>query len=875
MKLPALWIVAAFAAGIALAGLQPPISLLQPKVWLALAGAALLAGFGLQLRSRSSSAWVLAIVAWTFLGAAAARLEPLPMPANHVINMVAQHRVDTSEALRWCGRLRQDPVHLPWGRGYELELEKVEVGGEGIPVAGGLRVSYFRIPEAPEALPVLRAGDRVEALVRARVPRNFGNPGALDARGFLARENIHLTGSLRSAELLRKLGELPPTLGHRLARARGLLLERLETLFAAAPGRAAVLRAMLLGDRSFIDHERAEAFQKSAAYHVLVIAGLHVAALAGFVLWAGRRLRFSPLASTVLTLAALAGYVAIVEDRPPILRAALMGAIYLCARLMVRRVELLNTAAAAALLILVARPSALTDPSFQLSFLAVGTIGALAVPWIDRSSEPYRRALDHLSDSTRDGAHPPRAAQFRLDARAAAGWLGRRLPSRLAARAAPLVTVPCAGALRLWEIFVLSFVLQIGMLPLLALYFHRVSLAGPLANIPAVLLTGLIVPIGFLTLGASLVWQALAGALAKVLGALVAALVASVEWFTRWGWTSYRIPGPPTLLLAAFFAAMVLMALALRSARRRWLLPAGGLLATFSTAIAIYPFAPNLERGRLEVTVLDVGQGDSLFVAFPGGRTMLIDAGGALGVTRIGGGARTGVDVGEQVVSQYLWYRGLKRLDVVALTHAHQDHLGGLGAVLENFRVRELWVGRDVASPAFQALLEHARTRGVRVVHRLRGATFTWEGVAGRVLWPDTSDEVSSAKNNDSMVLRLEHGRLALLLPGDIEGSVERELLADGDPLAADFLKVAHHGSKTSTSAKWLAQVAPRTAAISVGENNTFGHPNPDVLERLRAAGVRVLRTDRDGAIAALSDAQALRIRCFAQSDCAESGKFP
>jgi len=874
MKLPALWIVAAFAAGIALAGLQPAMPLLQPKVWLAFAGAALLAGFGLLLRSRSSSAWVLAIIAWTFLGAAAARLEPRPMPANHVIIMVAQHRVDTSEALRWRGRLRQDPVRLPWGRRYELDLEEVEVAGEGIPVAGGLRVSYFRSPEAPEALPVLRAGDRVEALVRARVPHNFGNPGAFDARGFLVRENIHLTGSLRSAELLHKLDEPPPALAHRMARARGRLLERLDALFAAAPGRAAVLRAMLLGDRSFIDHERAEAFQKSAAYHVLVIAGLHVAALAGFALWAGRRLRFSPLASTVLTLAVLAGYVAIVEDRPPILRAALMGAIYLCARLLVRRVELLNTAAAAALLILVSRPSALADPSFQLSFLAVGTIGALAVPWIDRSSEPYRRALDHLSDSTRDGAHAPRAAQFRLDARAAAGWLGRRLPGRLAARAAPLVTVPCAGAFRLWEIFVLSFVLQIGMLPLLALYFHRVSLAGPLANIPAVLLTGVIVPIGFLTLGASMVWQALAGALAEVLGALVAALVASVEWFTRWAWASYRIPGPPALLLAAFFAAMVLMALALRSARGRWLLPAGVLLATFSTAIAIYPFAPNLERGRLEVTVLDVGQGDSLFVAFPGGRTMLIDAGGALGVPR-SSGARTGVDVGEQVVSQYLWYRGLKQLDVVALTHAHQDHLGGLGAVIENFRVRELWVGRDVASPAFQALLEHARARGVCVVHRLRGTTFTWEGVAGRVLWPDTSDEVPSAKNNDSMVLRLEHGSLALLLPGDIEGPVERELLADGDPLAADFLKVAHHGSKTSTSAKWLAQVAPRTAAISVGENNTFGHPNSDVLERLRAAGVRVLRTDRDGAITALSDAQALRIRCFAQSECAEVEKFP
>ena len=212
----------------------------------------------------------------------------------------------------------------------------------------------------------------------------------------------------------------------------------------------------------------------------------------------------------------------------------------------------------------------------------------------------------------------------------------------------------------------------------------------------------------------------------------------------------------------------------------------------------------------------------------------------------------------------YLWSRGLKRLDVVALTHAHQDHLGGLDAVLENFRVRELWVGHEVASPAYRALLERAQARGVRIVHWIRGETFTWDGVAGHVLWPDTSDEVQSPKNNDSLVLRLEHGRVNLLLPGDIERTVEHGLVTAGQPLTADFLKIAHHGSKTSTSEELLSSTAPHLAAISVGETNPFGHPSAEVLERLHAAGVRVLRTDRDGAITVLSDGQTLRTRCFA-----------
>ena len=873
MKLPVLWIVSALAAGILLAGPGPAMPSMRPMVWLALAVAALLVSLVFLLRRSTPMAWVLGLLSWVFLGALAARLEQVAIPLNHVSVLLGAGRLDTSEALRYRGRLREDPIQIPGGLRCDVDLEEVEVGGAPIDVSGGLRLNYFRSETAateqePELLPILRAGDRVEALLRARAPRNYGNPGAFDTRTYLARQNIHLTGSLRSAALLTKVGEPPPSLAHRVARVRGRLLAQMDALFAAAPDRAAVLRAMLLGDRTFIDHQRALAFQKSAAYHVLVIAGLHVGALTGFVLWAGKRLRLSLIARTAVTLMALAAYVAVVEDRPPILRAALMATTLLCGWLFYRKIELLNTLAVAALVLLAARPSALADPSFLLSFLTIGTIGALAVPWIDRSSAPYLHALEHLGDGTRDTGHPPRAMQFRLDARAAAQWLAQRLPGRLAARASSFVILPCRGALRLWEVFLLSATIQLGMLPLLAYYFHRVSLTGPLANIPAVALTGLIVPLGFVTLGASLLWAPLGSALARPLGALVGALVASVEWFSRWHWGSYRIPGPPWMLLFAFLIVVILMAVAARASRKGWQLVLAAPLGLLALGIAVYPFAPDLARGKLEVTVLDVGQGDAILTAFPDGTTMLVDAGGVPGMRGVQhvGGARASFDIGEEVVSPYLWHRGLKRLDVVAVTHAHQDHLGGVYAVLENFRVRELWVGRDVSRPAYRAVLEAAQARGVRVVHHIRGEQFSWDGASGRVLWPDSSAETDSAKNNDSLVLRLEHGRVALLLPGDIEAPVERTLTARGDTLAAEFLKVAHHGSKTSTSAEWLVRVGPRLAVISASENNPFGQPHADVLERLRSAGVRVLRTDRDGAVTALSDGQTLRIHSFVES---------
>jgi len=161
-------------------------------------------------------------------------------------------------------------------------------------------------------------------------------------------------------------------LAHRLARVRGNLLARLDATFADKPEQAAILRAMLLGDRQFVDSDVAVDFQKTAAFHVLVVAGLHVGALCAFLLWLGRRLRFPSWLAALVTLAALAFYTGMVQDRPPVLRAALMAALYVCARPLFRRAEIVNTVAIAALVLLVWRPSALADESFELSFLAAG-----------------------------------------------------------------------------------------------------------------------------------------------------------------------------------------------------------------------------------------------------------------------------------------------------------------------------------------------------------------------------------------------------------------------------------------------------------------------------------------------------------------------
>jgi competence protein ComEC len=553
VRLPILWIAIAFASGIALAShvmIPPRMSLIAVAIGIAV-GAALLA------IHRNTSAWALALFAWLAIGGLAFSIEQASIPANHITRLIAANRLDTATALRWRGRLREDPAVLPWGRRYEIDLENVELAAAYVSVSGGLRASLYGDGEPSGVTDSPRAGDRVEALLRARPPRNFLDPGAFDFHDALARQKIDLTGSLRSGELLRLIDRPTPTLAHRIARARGALLARLDSLFSGQPERAAVLRAMLLGDRSFVDSELVTAFQKTAVYHVLVVAGLHVGAFAAVLFWFGRRARLPLFVTVFLTLAALGAYLAVVQDRPPILRAALMAALYLVARPLFRRIDLLNTIAVAAFVVLLWRPSSLFDSSFQLSFVAAIVIAGLALPWIERSGAPYLAGLAHLGDVTRDATHPPKVAQFRLDLRAASRFIAARLPGWLAARSNRLVVAPVGASLHLWEIVLLSFVIQWGMLPLLTSDFHRVSIAGPVSNIPSVILTGLIVPFGFLTLLVALFWSSAAVAMAKGLGVLVACLLSIVEWFSRRPHLSNLIPGPPIRLLLAFFAAYV------------------------------------------------------------------------------------------------------------------------------------------------------------------------------------------------------------------------------------------------------------------------------------------------------------------------------
>jgi competence protein ComEC len=705
-----------------------------------------------------------------------------------------------------------------------------------------------------ESPPDLHYGQPVEFEARVRPIRNFQNPSAFDYQGYSARSDIYWTASMTAGSVVKVQ---PDRCGSwfqsGIFALRTAALDRIDRLYAGNPYATGMMEATLIGESSKLDRIWTEEFRRTGTYHMLVIDGLHITVLAAFLLFLLRLCFLPEIGALAITAAGAWLYALVSGCNAPALRAAGGFSLYLAARYFYRRGRVLNLLAAVAIVYLVCDPGQLFEPGFQLSFLAVAAIGALAIPVLEGTSAAFSRSVYGITEVSRDARMDPKAAQFRVELRLLAEtvYYCLRIPQDWMTRA---LAIAARLVFYAWEMAVISTVIQIALALPLAIYFHRISVTGFSANIIVVPLLALVVPFGFVAVFSGWHFPAMLAGWLLYAGEKVAAW--HVQFEPNW-----RVADPPRWLAFAFSAALLALVFAIRGSRRGWIWVASGAVGILFTLVFWHPFPPDVHRGELELTAIDVGQGDSLLLAFPDGKLMLVDGGGTLSFGRK---TKPKIDIGEDVVSPYLWRRSIRKIDVVAMTHAHDDHAQGLPALIENFHPAELWTGATAASEAWTAVEKKARLHKVSIVELRAGRSFDFGGARIQIVSPPPGYVPGeSPKNNDSLGMRISYGQRSILLTGDMEKPMEIQALADGEPLRADILKVGHHGSNTSTIGPFLDAVSPTFALISDGFENSFHHPHPQVLERLAAHRATVLRTDLQGLTTIRTDGHRVSVETF------------
>ena len=824
-------------------------------------------------RKMRLAGWVL-LLATGFTGVTLAVMEQRVDESNEIRKTV-EH--SASDGFRLTGVL-DGPPEIARDRLYlSLRVERIASGDTEVVARGRVSLLAAFRNEATEqnyrALQ-LRYGTRI--LVRSTLDRtgNYRNPGVSSLREYLDRTGYDATGIVKSLSALARLEDTRtfPLLS-RLYQWRERLQEEIDSHFAAET--AGVLDAALLGNRYNLSQSASERFREGGTFHVLVISGLHISFLGGLVLLLVRRLTRRRLLQFVLPAVIVWSYSLAVGAEGSVVRAALMFTFAGLAPIVFRQATSLNALGAAALTLLVRSPKELFDPSFQLTFLSVLAIVAIAWPLL------LKLAAIGAWHPTRSTPHPAACSRALKTFCEILFWSQQNWAQQLALSPHDyrLFKAPAAAWLERYHVqrclryvlgaIVVSASVQLVLLPLMIVYFHRLSPASLLLNIVVSVLLAVLVAVALLALVLAQVSVALSAPLCKLADAINWLMVHSVDPFS--GFASLRLPeysGRAALLYAVYYLPVLVMIVAISHWRplallkeRRCKLHRFVFIASMSQMLLIallvlHPFSAGRADGRLHVDFLDVGQGDSALITMPDGTTLLVDGGG----TPNDGTRR----IGETVVSEYLWWRGLSEVNYVLATHADADHIDGLNDVLRNFAVRGALIARQPANdPEFAKFAETLRRTHTRAETIQAGDVVRFGGVEVSVLWPPAGGETST--NNDSIVLRLKFGEHSILLTGDIERMAENSLLASQPDLRADVVKVAHHGSKTSSTDDFVRATKASLAIVSVGRNSMFGHPHKEVVERWQASGATVLTTGYCGTISIATDGTQLSLKTFLQ----------
>ena len=728
---------------------------------------------------------------------------------------------------------------------FLIQGEHLQFQDHALLISGLVKITMAD-PPADDIAP----GDRIMARAKLSRPRSYRVPGAFDYKSFLSYQGIWAIGWVKSANLVTKVHSIPKEhffkkIPFVAEQARQRISRFIDTTLS--PRTSGIYKAILIGDRSAIPPELTEQYKSTGSIHLLAISGMHMGLLAFclttlisfFVRRSETLLLRWPLKkiTSVLCLLPLGGYAFIAGFHPPVFRALLMAYIFMAAIVLNRQWSITNNIAIAALIMLTINPVELYTASFQLSFAAVCAIALIYQKLSDLCQLDDLLAFNK-TDSTKTTV-PKKIFHFSLAS------------------------------------ILLSLTATIGTAPLLAFHFNRISLISPVTTL-------LIEP--FLCL-----WSLLLGLLACLFLPLpnIAAVIfkTGAIGITVSNWITFqlsKIPSasiwlatPPWQAILLYYGFLLLLVWYLGnkvSPQRSNSLPTEKnhpfffkkktLLSIFClSAIALVLLCQSNIKNIPEaegtiISVLDVGQGQAVVIEFPNGKTFLIDGGKSQGQKK------STFNIGEALISPFLWKKGITKIDEIIISHPHADHYNGIPFLLDHFKPTKIWLSSSQkGEPDFNKLIAKANDLKIPLQiptvneYIFKENEYSLQALTGRQ--PDNTDikttwediEIKKGENNRGLVIKLQDGERSVLFPGDIESQAEDALVLQDAPINTDIFLAPHHGSITSSSTIFIKKMAAKQVIISAGFNQWGRFPNMEVVARYKEAGLKILTTGQSGTI--------------------------
>ncbi len=721
-------------------------------------------------------------------------------PPSHI-----KHFLDTPKPLRLVCEIADEP-RVKEGKTTSLvHVHSIAAGRDSLPTEGDALLTIVQDMRTNEKVQKFRYGSFIAFEGILSTPMSSRNPGEFSYREYLELNNIFATVHVFGYSRVQIISEGSPNpfFEYIIFPSKHFVLRVINE--AMAGDEANFMLGLLLGDRTDLSADIKNAFVNTGTIHVLIVAGMRVALVAVIMYTLFGLLRLPEREKSIAAIFGILFYMELTGAAPPVVRASLMAITVLLAKLFQERTNVYNSLGVSAVIILTYDPMQLFDAGFQLSYSAVFAI-AYFYPKLTALIKKIPESLEEV-----------KAIDYVL------------------------------------KLLAVSLAAQLGAIPFTAMFFGKVSLISLAANLVVVPLVEIIVIIGFVSV--------IAGIFSMWVSTCFNEVNNLLSWFTLKfvmlaNAVPYAsIPAATFGLKEAFFYSVFVVALFNLTngivLKRIFLIVFTGI-----NIIVLFSLFPSHDAApqNLRIDFLDVGQGDAALIEFPSGEKFLVDA-----------GPKTfSYDAGERVVAPFLRRRGISKIDAIVVTHPHSDHVGGVPYLIRNFEVKQVIDASQRAQSAvyydYESLIPNIRrvvTAGIQLAVIPNVRLYTLHPIDS-FLDVDSTDGYDHL-NNTSVVFKLVYGTTSFLFAGDAELPVEVHLDSVYHSfLKSDVLKVGHHGSSTSSSAEFLANVAPKEVIVSVGKFNKFRHPSPKVIQRFEHLGIKIHRTDEEGAIIFESDGSSI-----------------